>query len=113
MELILACLATGALAGITAGLFGVGGGLIIVPALALLLPGLGIAGDTVMQIAIGTSLAVISATAVSSSLAHHRRAKSTRVQGKRSRSRSNSSGVFALKSADPSGSRTPSSGPSR
>ena len=37
MELILACLATGALAGITAGLFGVGGGLIIVPALALLL----------------------------------------------------------------------------
>lgn len=73
MELILACLATGALAGLTAGLFGVGGGLIIVPSLALLLPRLGIGESTVMQIAIGTSLAVISATAVSSTWAHHRR----------------------------------------
>lgn len=66
-------LATGAIAGVIAGLFGVGGGLIMVPALAFLLPPLGVAPEVTMQIAIGTSLAIIGATSVSSLLAHHRR----------------------------------------
>lgn len=73
MELLLSYLATGVFAGLLAGLFGVGGGLIMVPALAILLPMQGVAPAVVMQIAIGTSLAVISATSVSSALAHHRR----------------------------------------
>lgn len=73
MELLLSYLATGVFAGLLAGLFGVGGGLIMVPALAILLPMQGVSASVVMQIAIGTSLAVISATSVSSALAHHRR----------------------------------------
>ena len=73
MEQLAIFLATGAVAGIMAGLFGVGGGLIIVPALAWLLPRQGVEAGVVMQLAIGTSLAVIAATSVSSTLAHHRR----------------------------------------
>jgi uncharacterized membrane protein YfcA len=73
METLLIFAATGAAAGLLAGLFGVGGGLIMVPALALVLPWQGLGPDIVMQVSIGTSLAVISATSVSSMLAHHRR----------------------------------------
>jgi hypothetical protein len=51
----------------------VGGGLVIVPALAWLLPHQGVDASIVMQLAIGTSLAVISATSISSTLAHHKR----------------------------------------
>jgi len=73
METLLIFVATGAVAGLLAGLFGVGGGLIMVPALALVLPWQGLGPSVVMQVAIGTSLAVIAATSVSSMLAHHRR----------------------------------------
>jgi len=73
METLLIFAATGVAAGLLAGLFGVGGGLIMVPALALVLPGLGVGPAIVMQVAVGTSLAVISATSLSSMLAHHRR----------------------------------------
>src|SRR5688572_28120554 len=72
METLLIFAATGVAAGLLAGLFGVGGGLIMVPALALVLPGLGVGPSIVMQVAVGTSLAVISATSLSSMLAHHR-----------------------------------------
>jgi len=72
METLLIFAATGVAAGLLAGLFGVGGGLIMVPALALVLPGQGVGPAIVMQVAVGTSLAVISATSLSSMLAHHR-----------------------------------------
>ncbi|HUP92930.1 MAG TPA: sulfite exporter TauE/SafE family protein [Solimonas sp.] len=64
-------LLTGAAAGVLAGLFGVGGGLVMVPALALLLPARGYGEAIYMQVAIGTSLAVISLTSLSSTRAHH------------------------------------------
>jgi len=72
LETFLLFLMTGAAAGLLAGLFGVGGGLILVPALVWALPLQGFAPEVVMQVAIGTSLAVISATSISSMLAHHR-----------------------------------------
>jgi uncharacterized membrane protein YfcA len=72
MEL-LTYLLTGAAAGLMAGLLGVGGGLIIVPALATLFVHQGFAPDTIMHYAVGTSLATIIPTSVSSLLAHHRR----------------------------------------
>jgi hypothetical protein len=72
METLLIFAATGIVAGLLAGLFGVGGGLIMVPALAFVLPTLGVGPAVAMQVAIGTSLAVISATSLSSMLAHHR-----------------------------------------
>jgi len=73
MEQLLIFVVTGAVAGVLAGLFGVGGGLIMVPALAFVLPHQGVPDAVYMQVAIGTSLAVISATSLSSTLAHHRR----------------------------------------
>ena len=63
----------GALAGLLAGLFGVGGGLVVVPALVFVYEAQGFAPAHVTHLAIGTSLAVIVPTAVSSLLAHHRR----------------------------------------
>lgn len=73
METVVVFLVTGAAAGLLAGLFGVGGGLIVVPALAFILPTLGTAEPVVMQSAIGTSLAVVGLTAISSTRSHHRR----------------------------------------
>lgn len=72
-ETLMMFLATGAIAGMLAGLFGVGGGLIMVPALAFVFPRLNVPPAIAMQIAIGTSLAVISVTSISSVLAHQRR----------------------------------------
>ena len=71
MEL-LAYLLTGAMAGLLAGLLGVGGGVIIVPMLAWLFAQHGFAADTLMQYAVGTSLAAIIPTALSSTLTHQR-----------------------------------------
>jgi uncharacterized membrane protein YfcA len=73
MQSLLVFLVTGAIAGMLAGLFGVGGGLIMVPALAFVLPMIGAPADVYMQMAIGTSLAVIGVTSISSTLSHHRR----------------------------------------
>lgn len=66
-------LAVGATAGLLAGLLGVGGGLIIVAALAWLLPARGFAHEYVMQVALATSLASIILTSISSAAAHWRR----------------------------------------
>ncbi len=70
-----AMLAAGALAGFVAGLFGIGGGFVVVPALAsvLALLGTGGDGDKIMHVAIGTSLATIIFTSLRSVEAHARR----------------------------------------
>lgn len=73
VEAWLLYLAAGACAGLLGGLLGIGGGLIIVPALAWLLPRLGVAEVHAMHLAVGTSLASIVFTALSSICAHHRR----------------------------------------
>ncbi len=73
MEQLLIFLVTGTIAGVLAGLFGVGGGLIMVPALAFVLPLQGFGPEVYMQSAIGTSLAVIGLTSISSTWSHHRR----------------------------------------
>lgn len=72
MELLL-YLVTGAVAGVMAGLLGIGGGLVIVPALAFAFAGQGFAADTLMHFAVGTSLATIVFTSGSSLRAHHGR----------------------------------------
>ncbi|NKD84603.1 sulfite exporter TauE/SafE family protein [Haematospirillum jordaniae] len=73
--LILAAgfIGTGIAAGFLAGLLGVGGGIIMVPALFHLLATPGIDDSVRMHMAVGTSLAVIIPTALSSSWSHHRR----------------------------------------
>lgn len=65
--------ALGAVAGTLAGLLGVGGGIVVVPGLAFLLAGGDVPPDRLMQVAVGTSLATIVVTALSSIRAHHRR----------------------------------------
>lgn len=70
MELTI-LLVVGAAAGFLAGLLGIGGGLVIVPALAWLLAER--AGEAAMHMAIATSLATILGTGSASVLAHHRR----------------------------------------
>ncbi|HST44159.1 MAG TPA: sulfite exporter TauE/SafE family protein [Luteimonas sp.] len=63
----------GAVAGVLAGLLGVGGGLVLVAALVWLLPLHGVPADAVVHAALATSLASIVLTAMSSAYAHHRR----------------------------------------
>jgi uncharacterized membrane protein YfcA len=70
---LLTYLLSGAVAGLMAGLLGIGGGLVIVPALAMLFARHGFSADMVMHYAVGTSLATIIPTSISSLLAHHRR----------------------------------------
>ncbi|AYA01750.1 sulfite exporter TauE/SafE family protein [Acinetobacter sp. WCHAc010034] len=71
MELII-FLAIGALAGFAAGLFGVGGGLIIVPLLYAVFTQMGFDPEVIMHLALGTSLATIIVTSISSLMAHHK-----------------------------------------
>ncbi len=61
---------TGALAGLSAGLLGIGGGLIIVPVLAGLFSYQGIHPDIIMHLALGTSLSTIIITSLSSIRSH-------------------------------------------
>ncbi len=63
----------GALAGVMAGLLGIGGGALIVPVLAIVFESQRMDAGIIMQAALATSLATIVFTALSASLAHHRR----------------------------------------
>ena len=71
--LAAAMLATGCVAGVLAGLFGIGGGIVIVPVLEAVLGLLGVDPAIRMHIAVATSLATIVPTSISSARAHHRR----------------------------------------
>ena len=73
MELVLIYLVAGVAAGVVSGLFGLGGGLTIVPALAFALPLEGVTDKYVMHLAIGTSLVVMVVTALYTTLLRHRR----------------------------------------
>ena len=73
MELIAIYLIAGVAAGLVSGLFGLGGGLTIVPVLAFALPLEGVAEKYVMHLAIGTSLVVMVVTALYTTLLRHRR----------------------------------------
>ena len=63
----------GACAGVLAGLLGIGGGLVLVAALAWLLPLQGVPADVAMHVALASSMASIVLTAASSSRSHHAR----------------------------------------
>ncbi len=66
-------LAVGTVAGLLAGLLGIGGGLLVVAALSFTLPTLGVPAARVMHVAVATSLASIVLTAIASTRAHWRR----------------------------------------
>lgn len=68
--LVIALLAAGCLTGILAGLFGVGGGTVIVPILYELFRILSVPEEMRMPLCVGTSLAIIIPTSLRSYLAH-------------------------------------------
>ncbi len=70
---VLGLMATGVASGIAAGLLGIGGGAIIVPALSNALLLMGYDADVVQHVAVGTSLAIIIPTGIVSARAHQKR----------------------------------------
>ncbi len=75
-ELVLfagALLVTGLIAGVLAGLLGVGGGIVIVPVLFHMFTALGIDESVRMHLAVGTSLGTIIPTSIRSVRAHHKK----------------------------------------
>ncbi|MDL2266503.1 sulfite exporter TauE/SafE family protein, partial [Desulfovibrio sp. OttesenSCG-928-G15] len=69
---LLIFLVLGSFAGLLAGLLGVGGGLVIVPMINYTFALQGISGEHVHHMALGTSLATIMFTSISSFMAHNR-----------------------------------------
>jgi len=66
-------LIAGCIAGVLAGLFGIGGGIVVVPVLETSLGMVGVDPAVRMHVAVATSLATIVPTSIASALAHHRR----------------------------------------
>jgi len=73
LPMLLALLAIGAATGVIAGLLGVGGGIVLVPAFFYAFQALGYQSDQLMQICIGTSAATIVVTSARSVLLHNRK----------------------------------------
>lgn len=72
LTVFLSCSILGAVVGFLAGLLGIGGGLVIVPALVYILTELGVLESHVMPMALATSLASIIITSSSAALTHHK-----------------------------------------
>jgi uncharacterized membrane protein YfcA len=70
-SLMLALLAMGTFGGFTAGLLGVGGGMILVPFITMIFSAKHFAPHLIVHMAIATSLATIMFTSLSSMRAHH------------------------------------------
>jgi uncharacterized protein len=68
--LVIGILASGVVTGLLAGLFGIGGGAVIVPVLYEVFRILGVPDEVRMQLCVGTSLAIIVPTNVRSYLTH-------------------------------------------
>ncbi|MCG6860573.1 MAG: sulfite exporter TauE/SafE family protein [Chromatiaceae bacterium] len=70
---LAAYLGTGVVAGVMAGLLGVGGGIVVVPALVWIFADAGFVPDWIFHLAVGTSLATLIGTGSASAYSHHRR----------------------------------------
>ena len=73
MSFFLLYIAVGAVAGLLAGLLGIGGGLVIVPMLTFSFTLQGMPNEHILHLALGTSLASILFTSLASVRAHHLR----------------------------------------
>ncbi|KXB29771.1 hypothetical protein AT959_17765 [Dechloromonas denitrificans] len=71
LDVIPIYLLTGAAAGFFAGLLGVGGGVVVVPVLTVIFTWQGFPGREVLHLALGTAMATILFTSLSSLRAHH------------------------------------------
>jgi len=73
MDMIIACSALGIVAGILAGMLGIGGGVVIVPALVLILSAQDFPSELIVITAVATSLCTIIFTSISAARAQIRR----------------------------------------
>lgn len=73
IQMLVVLLVIGAFAGVLAGLLGVGGGIVLVPAFFYAFQTLGYDGPQLMQMCLATSLATIIVTSVRSVHSHHKR----------------------------------------
>lgn len=73
LPIFILLIAIGAFAGVLAGLLGVGGGIILVPAFYYAFSSLGYNSPQLMQICLATSLATIIFTSIRSVLSHHKK----------------------------------------
>jgi uncharacterized membrane protein YfcA len=71
--LVVGLSVTGLVSGVFAGLLGVGGGAIIVPALAIAFAALGISDSVGQHVAVASSLAIIIPTGIMSARSHNKR----------------------------------------
>ncbi|MCB1364500.1 MAG: sulfite exporter TauE/SafE family protein [Rhodobacteraceae bacterium] len=73
VQMLALLMVIGALAGVLAGLLGVGGGIVLVPSFFYAFQTLGYGGPQLMQMCLATSLATIIVTSVRSVLSHNRK----------------------------------------
>jgi uncharacterized membrane protein YfcA len=72
MDIFILYLCLGAAAGMVSGLFGLGGGVVIVPILIFTFSAQNFSSEVLTHMAIGTSLATIAVTSISSVASHHK-----------------------------------------
>lgn len=73
LQMFLLLVVIGGVAGVLAGLLGVGGGIVLVPAFFYAFQTLGYGGPQLMQLCLATSLATIIVTSIRSVLSHHKK----------------------------------------
>lgn len=73
LQMLVLLLVIGAFAGVLAGLLGVGGGIVLVPAFFYVFQILGYGGPEVMQLCVATSLSTILVTSARSVLSHNKK----------------------------------------
>jgi uncharacterized membrane protein YfcA len=73
LNMILALIGIGLITGIAAGLFGTGGGTILIPVLLIIFQLLGYSKKFDIHVAIGTSLTLVITTTISSTISHYLR----------------------------------------
>ena len=74
LSLLVAYLTLGVIVGFLAGLLGIGGGMTMVPLLTIVFTREGFPTEQIVHMALGTAMATVLFTAISSSRAHHRHA---------------------------------------
>lgn len=70
--IFITLLSVGVISGFLAGMFGLGGGLTVIPALVFTLTYFAIPTDMIMQVAIGTSLSIMFVNSISSVISHNK-----------------------------------------
>ncbi|HCE71871.1 MAG TPA: hypothetical protein DET67_12000, partial [Ruegeria sp.] len=73
LQMLALLIVIGAFAGVLAGLLGVGGGIVLVPAFFYAFQTLGYGGPQLMQMCLATSLATIIVTSLRSVLSHNKK----------------------------------------